>query len=181
MDRLRSLIVLAAALLAGCGDQGPQSPAALVVTPTVPRVPMGGTLQLDAAVVNADGRAIEDEPLSFESAEPDVLTVSDGGLLRSVGSLDTVTITATSGDLATQVEVLVVPPPSALTVVPRSSDGARGRHRPALYHRNGRAWRLHPQSRSHPGDRYAVSGLRGPEWHSPDRTVRAGYPHHHQR
>ena len=120
MDRLRSLIVLAAALLAGCGDQGPQSPAALVVTPTVPRVPMGGTLQLDAAVVNADGRAIEDEPLSFESAEPDVLTVSDGGLLRSVGSLDTVTITATSGDLATQVEVLVVPPPSALTVVPRS-------------------------------------------------------------
>lgn len=120
MDRLRSLIALVAALVAACGDQGPRTPAALVVTPTVPRVPMGGTLQLNAAVVNADGQAIEDEPLRFESAEPAVLTVSDGGLLTSVGSLDTVTITATSGELTAEVAALVVPPPSALTVVPRS-------------------------------------------------------------
>jgi hypothetical protein len=126
MGRLRSLIVLAPALLAACGDQGPEAPAAIVVTPTVPRVPMGGTLQLDANVVNAEGRALEDEPVSFESAEPDVLTVDDGGLLTSVGSLDTVTIAATSGDLETEVQALIVPPPSALVVVPRSLTLAAG-------------------------------------------------------
>ncbi len=126
MGRLRSLIVLAPALLAACGDQGPHIPAAIVVTPTVPRVPMGRTLQLNAAVVNAEGRAIEDEPVGFESAEPEVMTVSDRGLLTSVGSLDTVTITATGGGLTAAVEALVVAPPSALTVVPRSLTLAAG-------------------------------------------------------
>lgn len=126
MGRLRSLMVLVPALLAACGDQGPSTPAAIVVTPTVPRVPMGGTLQLDVAVVNADGQAMEDEQVTFESAEPEVVTVSDAGLLTSVGSLDTVTITATSGELAAEVEALVVPPPSSLVVVPRSLRLAAG-------------------------------------------------------
>ena len=126
MGRLRALIVLAPALLAGCGDQGPEAAAAIVVTPTVPRVPMGGTLQLVAAVVNAEGRALEDERVSFTSAEPEVLTVDDVGLLTSVASLDTVTITATSGDLEAEVQALVVPPPSDLVVVPRSLTLAAG-------------------------------------------------------
>jgi uncharacterized protein YjdB len=126
MGRLRSLILLAPALLAACGDQGPHVPAAIVVTPTVPRVPLGGTLQLNAAVVDADGRAIEDEPITFLSAEPEVVTVSDGGLLTSVGSLDTVTITATGGGLTTELDALVVAPPSSLTVAPRSLTLAAG-------------------------------------------------------
>jgi len=128
MDRLRSLIILAPALLVSCGDQGPSTPAAIVVTPTVPRVPMGGTLQLNVAVVNADGQAIEDERVTFESAEPDVVTVSDAGILTSVGSLDTVGITMTSGDLAAEVPALVVPPPSSLVVVPRSLSLTAGEH-----------------------------------------------------
>ena len=49
-----------------------------------------------------------------------MVTVSDAGLLSSVGSLDTVTITATSGDLAAEVEAEVVPPPSSLVVSPSS-------------------------------------------------------------
>jgi hypothetical protein len=126
MGRLRALIALAPALLAGCSDQGPEAPAAIVVTPTVPRVPMGGTLQLNASVVNAEGRALEDQRVSFASAEPEVLAVGDDGLLTSVASLDTVTITATSGDLEAEVEALVVPPPSALVVVPRSLTLAAG-------------------------------------------------------
>ena len=81
---------------------------------------MGGTRQLTATVVDADGRAIEGEPVTFASAEPEVVTVSDDGLLTSVGSLDTVTITATSGDLAAEVQAQVVPPPSSLVVSPSS-------------------------------------------------------------
>lgn len=126
MGRLHSLIVVAAAVLAACGDQGPGAPAALVVTPTVPRVPMGGTLQLTAAVVNAEGRALEDEPVRFESAEPEVLTVDDDGLLTSVASIDTVTITATSGDFETAVQAIVVAPPSSFVVHPRSLKLAAG-------------------------------------------------------
>ena len=81
---------------------------------------MGGTRQLTATVVDVDGRAIEGEPVTFASAEPEVVTVSDDGLLTSIGSLDTVTITAISGDLAAEVQALVVPPPSALVVSPTS-------------------------------------------------------------
>ena len=111
----------------GCGDeQGPRTPAEIVVTPNQPRVPMGGTRQLNAAVVDADGRAIEDEPVTFESAEPEVVTVGDDGLLTSVGTLDTVTIAVTSGDLAAEVDAVVVPPPSSLVVLPRSLRLASG-------------------------------------------------------
>jgi uncharacterized protein YjdB len=120
MGRLRSLILLTPVLLVACDDQGPRTPADLVVTPNMPQVPMGGTRQLTATVVDADGRAIDGEAVTFESAEPDVVMVSDGGLLTSVGSLDTVTITATSGDLAAEVEAEVVPPPSSLVVSPSS-------------------------------------------------------------
>jgi hypothetical protein len=126
MGRLRSLMVLAPALLAACGDQGPDAPAALVVTPAAARVPMGGTFQLAVAVVNADGRAIEGEQVTFESAEPEVVAVTDDGLLTSVGSLDTVTVTATSGDLTAEVEALVVPPPSSFLVIPRELTLAAG-------------------------------------------------------
>jgi uncharacterized protein YjdB len=126
MGRLRSLIILAPALLAACDDQGPHTPAAIVITPNMPRVPMGGTRQLTVAVVDADGRAIEGEPVTLESDEPDVVTVSDAGLLTSGGSLDTVTITAASGDLATAIEAEVVPPPSSLVVIPRSLRLAAG-------------------------------------------------------
>ena len=42
MARLRSLIVLALVLPAACEDQGPRTPAEIVITPNQPRVPMGG-------------------------------------------------------------------------------------------------------------------------------------------
>ena len=121
MGRLRSLIAIAAlVLLVACDDQGPHTPADVVVTPNRPEVPLGGTRQLTATVVDAKGRAIDGEAVTFASADPTVVSVSDDGLLTSIGSLDTVAITATSGDLAAEVEVMVVPPPSSLAVSPSS-------------------------------------------------------------
>ncbi len=58
MRRLLGSLALAAALL-GCDDEGPATPADIVVAPNLPRVPMGRTEQLTATVVDARGRAIE--------------------------------------------------------------------------------------------------------------------------
>jgi uncharacterized protein YjdB len=55
--------------------------------------------------------------------------VSEDGLLTSIGSLDTVTITAGSGSHIAEVEAEVVPPPSALTVSPTSLRLAPGEFR----------------------------------------------------
>jgi uncharacterized protein YjdB len=128
MGRLRSLIFLAPVLLVACDDQGPRTPADIVITPNEPQVLLGGTRQLTATVVDADGRAIDGEPVTFESAEPTVITVSDEGLLTSLGSLGTVTISAASGDLTAEVEAEVVPPPSSLVVSPSSLRLAVGEH-----------------------------------------------------
>jgi hypothetical protein len=73
-----------------------------------PRIPAGDTRQLTATVVDDDGRAIPGEPMAFESSEPAVVTVSDAGLLTSVGPLGTATITAASGDLNAEIEAEVV-------------------------------------------------------------------------
>lgn len=121
MRRLLPLALLPVALLTpGCDDQGPRTPAAIVVTPNVPRVPLDGSMQLQVTVVDEDGRAIDGEPVALASSDPTVMTVGEDGLLTSVGPLDTVTITATSGGLAAEVEALVVPPPSSLVVQPDS-------------------------------------------------------------
>ena len=116
------LLAVAAAVLLACDDQGPRTPADIVITPNLPHVPMGETLQLTATVVDADGRAIPDEPVSFQSSDPSILTVSESGLLTSVGARGTSTIRAVSGDLSAEVEAEVVLGPSNLFVSPASLD-----------------------------------------------------------
>ena len=113
-------LLAVAAMVLACDDQGPRTPSDVVLTPNLPRVPMGGTLQLTATVVDAEGRAVEGEPVTFASSDLSVLTVGEGGLLTSVGPLGTSAVSAASGDLTTQVEAEVVIGPSALYVTPAS-------------------------------------------------------------
>jgi hypothetical protein len=121
MRRLLHSLTLAAALVA-CDDQGPAAPADIVIAPNLPRVPMGGTEQLTATVVDADGRAIERYPVTFRSSDAAVLTVSPGGLLRSVGPLGSSIISVTAADVTAEVEATVVPGPSTLLVTPDMLD-----------------------------------------------------------
>jgi uncharacterized protein YjdB len=114
------LLVVAAALLLACDDEGPRTPAHLVITPSLPRVTMGETLQLTATVVDAEGRAIEGEPVSFESSDPSILTVGESGLLTSVGPRGTSIIRASSGEVGAEVEAEVGLGPSAMFVSPAS-------------------------------------------------------------
>ena len=113
-------VALAAALLLACDDQGPRTPADIVIAPNLPRVPMGGTTQLTATVVDAEGRAIEDEPVTFTSSDISVLTASEDGLLTSVGPLGTSIVSAASGNLLAEVEARVVVGPSSMFVSPTS-------------------------------------------------------------
>jgi uncharacterized protein YjdB len=118
-SRVGLLAVVAAVLLA-CDDAGPRTPAHIVIAPNLPRVPIGGASQLTVTVVNADGRAIEGEPVTFQSSDVAVLTVSESGLLTSVGPLGASVISAASGDVTAEVEATVVVGPSTLYVSPAS-------------------------------------------------------------
>jgi uncharacterized protein YjdB len=118
---VRAQLPLALVVLFACGDElGPPVPAAIVVTPEVPRVLTGGTVQLTAVVVDAAGDEISGHPVTFRSSDPTVLAVDGDGLLASPGPVGSSTITATSGDISAEVEAVVVLPPSALVVSPAS-------------------------------------------------------------
>ncbi len=112
--------LVAAAALAACSDEGPRTPNAIVVTPNVPRVPLGGTLQLTATVVDEEGREVPDEAVAFQSSDHTVLTVSETGLLTSVGPRSSAVITVSSGGVSAEVEAEVVLGPSGLFVSPGS-------------------------------------------------------------
>jgi uncharacterized protein YjdB len=81
---------------------------------------MGGTQQLTATVVDADGRALAGDPVTFESSDPAVLTVGETGLLTSVGPLGSAIISAASGSLTAELEAKVVLGSSAIFVAPAS-------------------------------------------------------------
>ena len=114
--RFRSLLLAAA--LGACGDEGPATPADIVIAPNLPRVPMGDSRQLTTTVVDAGGRAIEGYPVTFSSSDVSILTVSRGGLLTSVGPLGTSIIRAAAGDVAAEIEAAVVLGPSTVIVSP---------------------------------------------------------------
>jgi len=116
--------LLLPALLAACSggedEVGPRVPASIVVVPNEPKVPLGGTTQLTATVVDAAGRAIPDQPLTFVSGSPEVITVSARGLLTAVDWLGSAHIEVASGQLTASVDADAVFPPSAILVQPHT-------------------------------------------------------------
>jgi uncharacterized protein YjdB len=118
---VRASLFCAPVVLLACGDDlGPRVPAAIVVTPEAPRILTGETVQLTAVLVDAAGGEVEGEPITFRSNDPTILTVDGSGLLTSPGPLGTATITATSGEIGTEVDAAVVLQSSALVVSPAS-------------------------------------------------------------
>lgn len=123
MRRRLPILLLGAGLLGCSGDElGPRVPAEVTVTPAAPQVHVGGTLQLTAAVLDATGQELAGEAVTFQSSDPAILTVDDGGLLTSVGGTGSSTITAASGGISAEVVAEAVLPPSAIVVQPRSLD-----------------------------------------------------------
>jgi len=107
--------------LASCGSDPAEPrriPAAIVIIPNAPRIPQKATKQLTATVVDAAGREIEGETVAFESSDTTIISVSETGVMLSVGPLGTATITANDGELTGTVDAVVTLVPNAITVTP---------------------------------------------------------------
>ena len=114
-------LVLVVGLLSCSGDDlGPHVPAAVVVTPAAPQVPLSGTLQLSATVMDAAGQAIPDVEVTFRSTDATVLTVDGTGLLASPGSWPFAELSRRG--ITTEVDASVVLPASAMLVSKRVLD-----------------------------------------------------------
>jgi large repetitive protein len=117
------LLVLATAAFSvmSCGSDPTEPrrvPAAIVILPNAPTLEQKASKQLTATVVDAAGREIDGETVTFESSDTAIATVSSAGLLVSVGPIGTVTITVRDGELSGSVEAVVTLLPNTITVTP---------------------------------------------------------------
>lgn len=96
----------------GCGDQAPEAPASISVTPAVSLVTsVGETVRHHATVRLPDGTVSLGAPVTWSSSEPAVATIdASTGIATTVGVGET-TITATVGSASGQatLEVYVLP------------------------------------------------------------------------
>ncbi len=102
--------LLLGGVLVSCGSDnstGPRVPAAIVILPNQPVIAQGLTLSLTATVVDAAGRAIPGQHVTFTSSDTAVATVNAAGLVLSRGPLSPVRITAALGSLTNFVDVAV--------------------------------------------------------------------------
>jgi YVTN family beta-propeller protein len=118
----RPLVLATAALsLVSCGSDPTEPrrvPASIVILPNAPTLSQKASKQLTATVVDAAGREIADEAVTFESSDTTILTVSPTGLLLSIGPIGTATITVRDGELSGSVDAVVTLLPSTITVSP---------------------------------------------------------------
>ena len=71
-------------------------------------------------MVDASGREIPGQALTFSSSAESVISVDDAGVLTSVGPPGSSLITVASGEISAELEAEVALPPSALIVGTRS-------------------------------------------------------------
>jgi YVTN family beta-propeller protein len=118
----RALVLAGVALsLVSCGSEPMEPrrvPAAIVILPNAPSLPQKSTKQLTATVVDAAGREIADEIVTYESSDTTILTVSLNGLLVSIGPIGAATITVRDGELSGTVDAMVTLVPNTITVSP---------------------------------------------------------------
>ena len=118
---VRPLVALLSLAACGGGNDSvgtppqPQSPVvatvAVTAASTTPLLP-GGTVQLSAKALTADGAEIPSATFSWSSATPNVATVSSTGLVTAVTPGSSI-ITASAGAASGSVNVQVNPAPVA--------------------------------------------------------------------
>lgn len=83
-------------------------PAAILVSPADTTIRQSASYLLRAAVIDATGDTLPGQPLTFQSSNPLLVTVSGGGLVRSAGPTGSTLITVRSGALFAFAAVSVV-------------------------------------------------------------------------
>lgn len=80
---IRTLKLVGVAMVLGACDRGPDAtPATIVVRPpTVTSIMSGATLTLAAAVANASGQVLAGWVVTWQSSDPNVAAVSEGGIV----------------------------------------------------------------------------------------------------
>lgn len=102
-----ALAAIAALGLAACGDEAPQVPAEVVVTPGLTTAEtVGQTVQFAAQVIDTEGKPIAGASVSWSSADLDVATVSASGLATVTGQ-GSATIRATHESVSGRASLVV--------------------------------------------------------------------------
>lgn len=119
LRRLFAAFLLSVTVL-GCRsttETGPQ-PAHVVVTPDPVIVAEKGTATLSVSVTDKSNAVISGAAVSFTSANPQLVTASDLGVITSVGPAGSTTLTVRSGNASTAVPITVTPVTSVIIVSP---------------------------------------------------------------
>lgn len=112
--------VVTLAVGAACGsstENGPQ-PAHVIVAPDAITIPQKGTASLSVSVTDQNDQLITGAVVTFSSSDTQILTVSNLGVITSVGPAGTANIIAKSGRASTSVPVNVTQVSSGITVSP---------------------------------------------------------------
>jgi hypothetical protein len=100
------VLLLAAAACSGSGSD-PNVPTEITLNSTdVTLAAVGQNLQLTASVLDQDGDPIPDAPVTWESADPAIVSVSGTGLLIAQAP-GTAEVTATAGEASSTATVIV--------------------------------------------------------------------------
>ena len=118
----RRLVTAFVALIAAsaCGsstDNGPQ-PTHVIVAPDAVTIPQKGTASLSVSVTDQNDQLITGAVVGFSSSNTQILTVSNLGVITSVGPAGTANIIAKSGRASTSVPVTVTQVSSGISVTP---------------------------------------------------------------
>jgi uncharacterized protein YjdB len=105
----------------------PPPVASVVVAPSAPSLPAGGTQQLTATTLDAGGATLSGRVITWTSSDTTKATVSNAGLVTAK-AVGTATITATSeGKSGTALVTITAPAPVAtVTVAPATATVAAG-------------------------------------------------------
>ena len=119
---LRRAVAMALILTAACGgrDGSPSVVKDLTVTAASTALTVGGSTQLTAVAVGADGAVIQGPRVSWSSVTPGVLTVSGSGLATAVAA-GVGTARAAVGTKTADVVIVVRSPPAASVAFDRDS------------------------------------------------------------
>lgn len=122
----------ASAITVRAGERSIQVPISVSATgntirilPSPAVVAQGQTVQLEVALLDLVGSPIPGATFTYSSSDEAIASVSSTGLVRSVGPSGQVTITAASGDLATQVQLAVTQAATSMRLVPNPVTMAR--------------------------------------------------------
>lgn len=115
-----SAFIVALAVVAGCHsttESGPQ-PAHVIVAPQSITMPQKGSASVTVSVTDQADELITGAVVTFTSSNPSMVTVTNLGVIASVGPAGTTAVIAKSGKASTSIPITITPVTSGITVIP---------------------------------------------------------------